>query len=367
MGKGQIGSVMHYLRGLFRSPAGEPTDQDLLHAFAARRDEAAFAVLMERHGPLVWGVCRRLLGHEQDAEDAFQATFLVLARKAGSVAWRADAGNWLYAVALRVAREARARAGRRRRVEREVVVAAPDGPNNEPDREACGIVVEEVQRLPEKYRLPVVLCYLQGKTYGEAAQLLGWPEGTVSGRLGRARELLRRRLLRRGLGLPAGGVATLLATTAVRAAVPAALVQATLRAAAMFAGAEGTSSTPAILAEEVLRAMFLSKLKLGAAVVLALAVIGTGLSVLVRGGGEPARPTPEQPPRRPAVAEGKPALPEAWAGRWVPDPFAGAESIEVVHTRLGPGGVHTYQVKDPKVMAALLKAVKITGDRKSVV
>jgi RNA polymerase sigma factor (sigma-70 family) len=361
MAKGQIGSVMHYLRGLFRTPAGSPTDQDLLHAFAARRDEAAFAVLMERHGPLVWSVCRRLLGHEQDAEDAFQATFLILARKAGSVAWRADAGNWLYAVALRVAREARARAGRRRRLEREVVMAAPAEPNEEPDREACGIVVEEVQRLPEKYRLPVVLCYLQGKTYGEAAQLLGWPEGTVSGRLGRARELLRRRLLRRGLGLPAGGVATLLATTAVRAAVPAALAQATLRAAAMFAAAEGTPSAPAILAEEVLRAMFQSKLKIGATLLLTLAVIGTGLTVLVRGGGEPGRPAPEPPPRRPPAAEDKPALPAAWAGRWVANPFAGAESIEVVHSRRGPGGVHTYQIKDPRALAMLLKAVKITG------
>jgi RNA polymerase sigma factor (sigma-70 family) len=363
MAKGQIGGVLHYLRGLFRTPAGAPTDQDLLHAFASRRDEAAFTALMERHGPLVWSVCRRLLDSAQDAEDAFQATFLILARKAGSVAWREDAGNWLYAVARRVARASRARAGRRRRLEREVVMAARTEPNEGPDREACGIVVEEVQRLPEKYRRPVVLCYLEGKTYGEAARLLGWPEGTVSGRLGRARELLRRRLLRRGLALPAGGVATLLATTAVRAAVPAALAQATLRTAVTFAAAQGAPSAAATLAEEVIRAMFLSKLKFGAVLLLALAVIGTGLTVLVRGGGEPARPVPEQPlpPRSPEAAGDKPALPEAWAGRWVANPFAGAESIEVVHARLGPGGVHTYQVKDPKAIATLLKAVKITG------
>src|SRR5690242_4671454 len=105
MGTGQLGGVLHYLRGLFRGPAAAQTDRELLHAFAARRDEAAFAALVERHGPLVWGVCRRLLRHTQDAEDAFQAAFLVLARKAGSVSWRDDTANWLYAVALRVARK----------------------------------------------------------------------------------------------------------------------------------------------------------------------------------------------------------------------------------------------------------------------
>jgi hypothetical protein len=129
----------------------------------------------------------------------------------------------------------------------------------------------------------------------------------------------------------------------------------------MFAVAQGTPSTPAILAEEVLRAMFLSKFKTGAALLLALAVVGAGLTVLVRGGGGPDRPAPEQPPQPPPAAEGKPALPAAWAGRWVVNPFAGAESIEVVHSRRGPGGVHTYQIKDPRALATLLKAVKITG------
>jgi RNA polymerase sigma factor (sigma-70 family) len=363
MGRGQIGGVLHYLRGLFRAPAATQTDRELLHAFAGRRDETAFAALVERHGPLVWGVCRRLLRDEQDAEDAFQATFLVLAKKADSIPWREDAGNWLYAVALRVARKARARAARRRQVEGEVIMSARTAVEGAPDDEVGGIVAEEVGRLPEKYRRPVVLCCLQGKSYGEAARLLGWPEGTVSGRLARARELLRRRLVRRGLALPAGGVAALLAAEAAGGAMPAAVAQATLRAALTFAAGQGLTSVPAALAEEVLRAMFLSKLKAGAALLLALAVVGTGLGVWARGGGEPAPPAPEQPPaeRPKEEAATKPALPAAWAGRWVADPFAGAESIEVLHASKGNGGSLTYKIKDPKAVAALLKTVHITG------
>jgi RNA polymerase sigma factor (sigma-70 family) len=173
MSTGQMIGVLHYLRGLFRGPTAAQTDRDLLHAFAARRDETAFATLVERHGPLVWGVCRRLLRHTQDAEDAFQATFLVLARKAGSVSWRDDAANWLYAVALRVARKARVRAARQRRLESEVVMPPAAATDDGPDRDTAEAVAEEVGRLPDKYRRPVVLCYLQGKTFGEAARLLG--------------------------------------------------------------------------------------------------------------------------------------------------------------------------------------------------
>jgi RNA polymerase sigma factor (sigma-70 family) len=191
MGTGPNSGVLHFLRGLFPASAAAQTDRELLRGFAARRDESAFATLVERHGPLVWGVCRRLLRQQQDAEDAFQATFLVLARKAGSVPWREDAANWLYAVALRAARKVRARADRQRRLEGEVAMTPPIDAPEGPDAETSAVLTEEVGRLPDKYRRPVVLCYLQGKSYGEAAQLLGWPEGTVSGRLARARELLR--------------------------------------------------------------------------------------------------------------------------------------------------------------------------------
>src|SRR5262245_18519690 len=200
----RIGGVLHYLRGLVGAPSAAGDDRELLHAFAGRRDEAAFAALVERHGPLVWGVCRRVLRDAHDAEDAFQATFLVLARKAGSVPWREDVSNWLYAVALRVARQARARAQRRRLLERDAG-QVPKSDAEAPDEETRGIVAEEVGRLPDKYRRPVLLCCMQGKSYGESAKVLGWPDGTVSGRLARAREFLRRRLTRRGLALPAGG------------------------------------------------------------------------------------------------------------------------------------------------------------------
>src|SRR5207248_1035651 len=146
-------SVLLYLRGLFRAPPGPArTDRDLLRAFAVHRDETAFAALVERHAGLVWGVCRRVLRQAQDAEDAFQATFLVLARKAASVPWRDDVGNWLYAVALRVARKAKAQARRRRRLEREVATMPAEHPEPEPAlAEARALLDEEVGRLPEKY------------------------------------------------------------------------------------------------------------------------------------------------------------------------------------------------------------------------
>jgi RNA polymerase sigma factor (sigma-70 family) len=366
MGSGQMSGVLHYLRGLFRAPAAAQGDRELLHAFVGRRDESAFAALVERHGPLVWGVCRRLLRDEHDAEDAFQATFLVLARKAGSVAWRDDAGNWLYAVALRVARKARAQAERRRRLEREVVMESRPATHESRDAETSAVVAEEVGRLPEKYRRPVVLCCLQGKTYAEAAQLLGWPEGTVSGRLARARELLRRRLTQRGLALPAAGVAALLAAEAT--AAPATLVQITIRAALTFAAGQTTPSAAAALAEEVLRTMSLSKMKLTAVLLLALAALGGGLGVWAYGGGEPPAPPAEpKAPDRPAeAANARAEMPAAWAGRWVANPFAGAESIEVRHSRMGGGAPTVYTISDAKQVAALVKAAKIIGIRNDV-
>jgi RNA polymerase sigma factor (sigma-70 family) len=161
-----VQGILHYLRGLARPRAArDQTDRQLLRRFAARHDEAAFALLVERHGGLVWGVCRRLLRHEQDAEDAFQAAFLVLARKAGTVPWCDDVGNWLYAVALRVARRAQTRGRRRRLLEQEAAAMPPREALDDSSRaELAAVVNEEVSRLPDKYRRPVVLCCLQGKT-----------------------------------------------------------------------------------------------------------------------------------------------------------------------------------------------------------
>src|SRR5262249_37021487 len=175
--------------------AGEPADDVLLERFTAQREQAAFEALVQRHGPMVLGVCRRVLGHEQDAEDAFQAVFCVLARKAGSIRRGRAVGGWLYAVACRIARQAKASQVRRRMRERELPdVPAPDNPPECVWRDLWPILDEEVSRLPERYRRPFVLCHLEGKTNEEAAAELGCAPGTVGSRLTRARQRLRAHL-----------------------------------------------------------------------------------------------------------------------------------------------------------------------------
>jgi len=206
-------------------------DAELLERYIRRRDETAFEALLHRHGPLVFGVCRRLLYNAHDAEDAFQATFLILARKANSIVPRSSVGNWLYGVAYRVAARARKSACHRTREQLGVdLTAVPD--REEPaEPDMAPLLHAEVERLPDKYRIPIVLCYLEGKTNEEAARQLQWPVGTVKIRLCRARELLHSRLSRRGVALSLG----LLAANTLRAQAPAALVQATLQAALTFA------------------------------------------------------------------------------------------------------------------------------------
>ena len=197
-------------------------DGQLLERFRTRSDQAAFAALVRRHGPLVWGVCRRVLGDRHDAEDAFQAAFLVLAKKADSIRRAESLGAWLHSVARQLA--LRARRGRARRHEAEAgrgaggaAPAAAGEPGEELSlREALAILDEEIGRLPEKFRGPVVLCYLQGQTNEDAARELGCPVGTLKTRLGRARDLLGERLTRRGVILPAGAAALLLTTGASR-------------------------------------------------------------------------------------------------------------------------------------------------------
>jgi RNA polymerase sigma factor (sigma-70 family) len=290
MARGQGSLILRYVHGLVgRSVVGARSDRQLLESFAGHRDEAAFAALVERHGALVWGVCRRVLGHDQDAEDAFQATFLVLARKAGSVRWRREIANWLYAVAVRVAHRARSRAQKQRCLESEAVAVAKA--NEVPDSgsfELIEMVDEEVSRLPEKYRKPVVLCCLEGKTYAEASRLLGWPEGTTSARLSRARGLLRRRLTRRGLALSGAAAAILTGTGSAGAAVPAGLAETTERAAPLFAAHQAISGPAVTLAEGMLEAMFLTRLKITMVVLLTLGVLGAGLGLRAQPGGSQA-------------------------------------------------------------------------------
>jgi RNA polymerase sigma factor (sigma-70 family) len=178
----------------------EQTDSQLLERFAGQQDEAAFAALVRRHGPMVLAVCRRILRDAHDADDAFQATFLVLVRKASVIARPELLGNWLYGVAHRVAVKARAKAARRSEHERRAPALASADPTAEVTKHELRAVLDaELRQLPEKYRAPLVLCYLEGKTNAQAARLLGWPTGSISGRLARARELLRERLLSRDL------------------------------------------------------------------------------------------------------------------------------------------------------------------------
>jgi RNA polymerase sigma factor (sigma-70 family) len=206
----------------------DPPDGELLAAFVAARDEAAFAALLARHGPMVLGVCRRLLGNAADAEDAFQAAFLALALRAEGLGDLRSVSGWLYGVAVRVAMKARTREARRRARERK---AAPVRPAHAPDPadwdDLRPVLDEELDRLGPRYRDPIVLCCLEGRSREEAARLLGWPEGTVCGRLARAKELLRVRLARRGVACSAAGLAALLSARGA-SAVPAELARATL-------------------------------------------------------------------------------------------------------------------------------------------
>jgi RNA polymerase sigma factor (sigma-70 family) len=291
----------------------ESPDRELLERFRGRRDEAAFAVLVRRHGPLVWGVCRRVLGDRHDAEDAFQATFLVLAAKSSSIRRAESLGAWLHRVARHLALRARGRRDRRRQAETggpavggTASVAGTELSEELSLREALAILDEEVGRLPEKFRTPVVLCYLQGRTNEEAARELGWAAGTLKYRLRRARELLGQRLASRGVSLPAGATVVLLATGVSQADVPAAA-----RAAAAFS-AHPTTGAPAgaaQLAHELIRRMTMNRIKLWALGLLALAVVGVGATVAVRpsvGGGDQvaaANPAKEDPPVNPPDAK----------------------------------------------------------------
>jgi RNA polymerase sigma factor (sigma-70 family) len=282
----------------------EPTDRLLLERFLSRQDEAAFTTLVRRYGPMVLSVCRRVLDHVQDAEDAFQATFLVLVRKAWSIGNPELLGGWLYGVAYRVARKARARAASRREQERRVEPMTISDPVDAVSlKEMQRALDRELHRLPAKYRQPLILCYLQGLTNEEAARRLGWPTGSMSYRLARGREMLRDRMQGRRRQVPPASLALLLALGSQRATVPARLVEATAHAAARLGSgaataSAGVSSAVASLVEATLQAEKTPWLKVLVVVLLLLLtaglVFGAAANLIpVNGwavGGEPADP-----------------------------------------------------------------------------
>jgi RNA polymerase sigma factor (sigma-70 family) len=316
MATGRLGEVFGQLCGTRAASGGALSDAQLLDRFVDRRDAAAFAALVARHGPMVLGVCRRVLRNAHDAEDAFQATFLVLVRRAASVVPRERVGNWLYGVAFRTALEARAAAARRRA--KEAQARPPSGDAADAWHDLFPLLDEELSRMPEKYRAPLVLCDLEGRPRREAAGMLGWPEGTVATRLAAARRLLARRLTRRGLTLSAGVLALLSAHRDAAARVPAALLETTARAASAWASGQavGAASTrAAALAEGALKGMSWTKLKLTAVVFLALATCAAGVGLAAHASRPPAAPAlaaaPAPVPRAPAPLVEESAV-DAW-------------------------------------------------------
>jgi RNA polymerase sigma factor (sigma-70 family) len=274
------------------------SEWQLLERYLERRDEAAFEALVSRHGPMVLGVCRRMLGDAADVEDAFQATFLVLVRRARQLGPCDAIGPWLYGVAARVALRARSQAARRRRHEPialEYPVAAPPV-SGWVDPDLGEVLDQELSRLPSKYRSPLVLCYLEGRTHEEAAQKLDWPVGTVKGRLARARDLLRSRLARRGLAPTAGALASIVsrdATAALKRPLIERTVNSSLKLVAGQSLTQVVSTSITSLVEGVLVAMILNKLKWAGLSILVAGLALTSAGVMAR---QDTKPKADPPP-----------------------------------------------------------------------
>jgi RNA polymerase sigma factor (sigma-70 family) len=292
------GIVLRSFRELITAKeARQVPDRQLLDRFTRLREEAAFEALVRRHGPLVLGVCRRVLHNWHDAEDVFQATFLVLARKADAVGKGGSVGSWLYQVAYHMALKARKQAAnRKKREDRTAARPEPDPLAEVTGRELLGVFDEELQNLPETQRAPLVMCYLEGMTRDEAARQLGCSESTLKRRVEQAKEQMRKRLARRGVALPAALLATGLAQTAT-AAVPGTLAAATAKAAALIGAGKAASGVvsarTAALVRDSLRSLTVGKLKTVGVLLITAGLLGTvaGLSTL----GAPAAGVPEMP------------------------------------------------------------------------
>jgi RNA polymerase sigma factor (sigma-70 family) len=348
MPSSSLNSVIENLRRAALRDGVGLGDGELLGRFVERRDEAALAALVERHAAMVWGVCRRLLSHH-DAEDAFQATFLVLVRKAATVMPREMLGNWLYGVAHQTALQARRTAARRGAREVQVMVM--------PDAEAMQqegwagvqpLLDEELSRLPDIYRAVFVLCDLEGRTRKEVALLLGCPEGTVAGRLARGRTMLTKRLTQRGVALSGGALAAVLAEQLASASAPSSGVVSTIKEASLLAtGKAAVSGAISIkvagLTEGVMKAILFSKLKSAIAVVLILGFMVTGatlLTYLTAAGQDGNKPTAEKPVK-PETNDKPKALKdeEAIQGTWQ------VETMEAGGDKVFEGSVRSTKLK----------------------
>jgi RNA polymerase sigma factor (sigma-70 family) len=305
-GKQLRGVVNHLRKAAGPGEAAGLPDAELLRRWVVGRDEAAFEVLLWRHAGLVLAVCRRVLRDAHEAEDAMQATFLALARKAASIGKREAVAAWLYRVAYRVALQTRARACKCPTGDDQALESVAAEPEDDVVwRDLRPVLDEEVSRLPARYRVPLVLRYLGGRTNEEVAAELGCPLGTVVSRLGRARERLRERLTRRGLTLSAGGLAAALAENAAPAAVRAVRIAATARAAVLLAAGEGAagvvSGRVVVLAEAVLRSMAVTSPRLVMASVLVASLFAGVVGVLAhQAPGERPPVAKEQPNRKAA-------------------------------------------------------------------
>jgi DNA-directed RNA polymerase specialized sigma24 family protein len=320
---------VHLLRDL--------TDSQLVERFLGKQEEDAFAELVRRHGPMVLSVCRRVLRHEHDAEDAFQATFLVLARKAASIRQQGSIGGWLFQVAQRLALRARALGERRRACMTAANVA--DFPGKQGG--VAAFLHEELAHLPDQYRTVMVLCYLEGRTQAEAARLLATTADAINSRLKRARDLLRERLVRIGAGLSVTTLAEVLADGAAQAALPASLVRATAQAAINFVTrrgvACGASVLPAALANGALRSMMITKLKLLSVASVLMALLTTGSLLVFALEDDPETRAAGSRVHRPIpAAKGKPAA----AGKAKP-----IRSCILLWMGGGPSQIDTF---DPK-------------------
>ena len=300
--------VLGPIEGLFRrGTVSGLSEGQLLARFLGDRDEVAFEAIVSRHGPMVLGVCRRLLDDPHDVEDAFQATFLVLVRRARSLRDRDLLANWLYGVALRIATRCR-RDRTRRRMKEGIEVQDVAAPTDDTDLgELRSVIDVEVARLPGRFRAPIVLCYFEGLTHDQAAERLGCPVGTVRSRMAKARELLRTRLARRGFG-PASPVPTA-PLVGISPAVPPALLVRTTTAAGAAVGrsllAGGASLSALTLARGVLRAMTFTRWMTIAAALVVLGAAGSGVRVAARQDGTAAAKV--EVPDGPQKAAGRPA------------------------------------------------------------